>query len=65
MPNGTDELVKQLEKEHPDWQVWIVLRVVGGPVWCAGRWDGTSQVLNADTPEHLTEYIEEAEAEAE
>jgi hypothetical protein len=32
-----------------------------GPVWCARRWDGTGQALNAVSPEELVEYIEEAD----
>jgi len=32
-------------------------RVVGLPVWCARRWDGTGAAQNADSPEHLAEYI--------
>ncbi len=65
MQHPTDEIVARLEAEHPDWQVWVVHRYIGGPVWCARRWDGTGKTLNADTPEHLTEYIDAAEAEAE
>ena len=34
-------------------------RYIGGPVWCARRWDGTGRVLNAGSPEHLVEYLEE------
>jgi len=35
--------------------------VIGGPVWCAKRWDWKpgDPVINADTPGHLREYLEE------
>jgi len=58
--NTTAEIVAALEAAHPDWQVWCVHRVYGGPVYCARRWDGSGDVLNADTPEHLSEQIREA-----
>jgi hypothetical protein len=56
----TDETVAALERDWPHWQIWVVHRVVGGPVWCARRRDGTGKVLNAYSPEHLVEYIEDA-----
>jgi len=33
--------------------------VVGGPVWCARRRDDHRKVLNADSAEHLAEYLED------
>ncbi len=60
--NPTDQTVTALERDWPDWQIWVVHRVYGGPVWCARRWDGTGQTLNADTPGHLVEYLREAGA---
>ena len=63
MRNATDEIIKRLEADWPKWQVWVVLRVGGGPVWCARRWDGTGAVLNAYTPDELTGYLEEAAAQ--
>jgi hypothetical protein len=57
--NATDETVAALERDWPNWQVWVVRRVVGGPVWCARRWDGTGPVLNAHTADELTEYLED------
>ncbi len=59
MENPTDEIVARLEHEHPAWQVWVVHRVVGGPVWCARRWDGSGQAVNADSPEELAGYLQE------
>ncbi len=35
------------------------MRVVGDPVWCARRWDGTGQTLNAHSAEELAEYLED------
>ncbi len=56
------EIITKLEAEYPLWQVWVVHRVIGGPVWCARRWDDEKRVLNAGSPEDLAEYLE-AEAE--
>jgi hypothetical protein len=36
--------------------------VVGGPVWCARRWDGTGQVLNAHSADELADYLEDGAA---
>ncbi len=63
-PNPTDEKIAELEREHPEWQVWVVQRVVGGPVWCARRHEDRdavpARVLNADSAEHLAEYLNES-----
>lgn len=58
MGNPTDEIVAALERDWPQWQVWVVHRVYGGPVWCARRWDDERQVLNAGSPDELAEYLE-------
>jgi hypothetical protein len=57
MENPTDAIVAALERDWPDWQIWIVHRVVDGPVWCARRWDGTGRVQHADSPDDLAEYL--------
>ena len=55
-----NEIIKRLEADWPRWQIWVVHRVVGGPVWCARRWDDERQVLNAASPDELVQYLEEA-----
>lgn len=62
MGNANDEMITRLEHEWPRWQVWVVHRAYGGPVWCARRWDGEGGTLNAHTPAELAEYLGEAEA---
>jgi hypothetical protein len=37
MRNRAEEIRSQLEAEWPGWQVWIIWRAVGGPLWCARR----------------------------
>jgi hypothetical protein len=59
----TEQAVAQLERDHPDWHVWVVRRVYGGPVWCARRRDETGRVLNEDSAGHLGGAIARAEAE--
>jgi hypothetical protein len=59
MGNPTDGMVAQLERDWPNWQVWIVHNVIGGPTWCARRRDDHNRVLNADSAEHLAEYLED------
>ncbi|MDR0344824.1 MAG: hypothetical protein LBI49_17265 [Nocardiopsaceae bacterium] len=46
-----------LARKHPAWQVWVVECYLGGPVWCARPWGRTRPVLNAGSPEHLSEDI--------
>jgi hypothetical protein len=35
--------------------------VIGGPVWCARRWDGTGDALNATSSDDLACQIEQEE----
>jgi hypothetical protein len=44
----------QLQEKHPGWRVWYVPHV-GGITWCAQR----LPTLNEDSPEHLSEAIDE------
>ena len=37
MENPTEATIAQLQADWPNWQVWVVHRVVGSPVWCASR----------------------------
>lgn len=60
MGNPNDDTVITLERDWPNWQVWVVNRVYGGPVWCARRWDDERRVLNAGSAEELAEMLEEA-----
>jgi len=60
MENDNDTVLAQLQSDWPNWQIWIVYRLIGGPTWCARRRDDHRKVLNAGSPEHLIEYLEEA-----
>jgi hypothetical protein len=62
MQNSIDAKVTELERDWPNWQIWVVHRVVGGTLWCARRWDGSGQALNADSPDDLADYLEEETA---
>ncbi len=57
------DLVRLRETYGDQWEIWVVHRVYGGPVWCARRHDDHRHVLNADNAGHLAEYIEEADKE--
>jgi len=49
-----------LPKNHPGWRIWFVPNALDGTVtWCAQR----EPLLHADTPEHLAEYMVEADAD--
>ncbi len=58
----TNEIISRLEVNWPRWQIWVVQRVVGGPVWCARRWDDEKQLLNAGSADELVEYLLEEAA---
>jgi hypothetical protein len=65
MANPTDETVAKLERDWPSHQIWTVPTWDGhkrATIWCARRWDWQpgDQVINADSAEHLVEYLEEA-----
>jgi hypothetical protein len=64
MANPTDQAVAQLEREWGEWQIWVVHRYIGGPVYCARRWDGEGSVLNAVSPQDLAEQLAQAKADA-
>lgn len=54
------EIIIRLEADWPRWQIWVVNRVVGGPVWCARLWDDHQRLLHAGSPDELEEYLQEA-----
>ena len=56
-PNDAE--LERLLDQHPGWQIWRVDRYLGGPAWCARPRGRTRPVLNADSPKHLSEAIEE------
>ena len=60
--NATDQAITRLEADWPAWQIWVVNRYIGGPVWCARRWDGSGSTLNGGSPEELAEYLGEQAA---
>jgi hypothetical protein len=60
--NSNDEELATLREKHPEWQIWRVDRYIGGPLWCARPWGETRPVLNARSPQRLTECIEEQES---
>jgi hypothetical protein len=58
MGHPNDQKIAELERDWPNWQIWVVHRVYDGPVWCARRWDDERRVLNASSPEELVEDLE-------
>lgn len=60
MKAATDAIVIQIESEFPGWQVWVVNRVVGGPVWCARPHDDHAHVINVYSADDLREHIRRA-----
>jgi hypothetical protein len=57
--NRTAEIVVDLEATHPDWQIWVIYKAIGGTTWCARRWDDEKHVLNADNADELADMLEE------
>jgi hypothetical protein len=52
------KIVAELEAQFPDWQVWVVNRAVGHPLWCARPWTDERAVVNLDSAQQLREYLE-------
>ena len=63
MGNPTDQTIEQLAAEWVAFEFWTVDRLCGGPVYCARRRDDHSRVFNADSPQHLAEYLEDSVSE--
>jgi hypothetical protein len=57
--NRADAIVTAMEHDWPDYQIWVVHRYIGGPVWCARPWNGQGQTLNAASPDELADQIEQ------
>jgi hypothetical protein len=66
---GEEAQVAELRRQFPLWQIWFVpWSTRPGGTFCGHPWakqDDRRGVLHADTAAHLSEYIREAEAEAE
>jgi hypothetical protein len=62
MTSQAQEDLGELRAKYGDqWEIWVVYRVYGGPVWCARRHDDHRHVLNASSPMELEDDINEAE----
>lgn len=57
MANLTRETIIRLEREYPDWQVWVVPRAAGGNLWCARLWTDHRHVLNEDSAVELEQRL--------
>ncbi len=62
MQNPNEDALARLQADWPLWEVWVVPRAVGGPVWCARRREDRdafpARVLNAGSAAELAEYLE-------
>ncbi len=64
MTTADEALAALREQWGSRWEIWVVPLALGGERWCARRHgDPLRDVIHADTPGHLAEYITEAEAE--
>jgi hypothetical protein len=59
--NHTAEIAAQLAAAYPAWKIWTVPRAVGGTTWCAHRHGDEKHVLNAASPDGLSQAIEQEE----
>jgi len=59
MTSHLDQIIVELERKWPAWQVWYVPKALGGFIWCARRWDDEHHVLNAGSAESLADLIEQ------
>ena len=65
--NEIDQQLAKLRRDFPSWEIWFVNHATQkGGTWCANPWakqHDRRNVLHADTPGHLAEYIRDREAE--
>jgi hypothetical protein len=59
MENPNDRTLAQLQAYWTRWQIWIVYKLIGGPTWCARLHSDHKKIINADSAEHLAEYLED------
>jgi hypothetical protein len=59
MQNTNDDALARLQSDWPRWEIWIVYKYIGGPTWCARLHDNHTKIINADSAEHLAEYLED------
>jgi hypothetical protein len=64
MENPNDDALARLQADWPNWEVWIVRKVIGGTTWCARRRDDHKKVLNAGSADELAEHLEDTVSEA-
>ncbi len=66
MTTVSEALTALREQWGQRWQLWHVPHAMDGSVtWCARRHgDELRNVIHADTAEHLSEYLAEAEADS-
>lgn len=57
----TPDAAAALNADWPGWKIWVVIRAVGGPVWCARRRDGTGQTSEANSVDELVEHLKEGQ----
>jgi hypothetical protein len=58
-PNDHEHALARLQTDWPLSQIWSVPRYAGGTIWCARRRDDHKRALNAGSPEHLAEALED------
>jgi hypothetical protein len=59
-----EDLAQLRAKFGARWEFWIVpLAIEKGYIWCARLHDNHRKVLNARQPDHLAEYVADADAE--
>lgn len=62
MNDAIDAAVRDLEAAWPPWQIWVVRHAVGNQhgsrtTFGARRWNGSGDVLNANTADELAQLL--------
>jgi hypothetical protein len=56
--DALDDALAGVRADYPGWQVWVVRRAVGGPVWCARRHGEPHASLHGYSEHELREYLD-------
>jgi hypothetical protein len=57
-----EEAIAQLRPQFPRWRLWVVHRVIGGPVYCALPAGQSKPIINELTSEALARTLKEIES---
>jgi hypothetical protein len=53
MHSMRDDILDNLRDKYPEWEIWYIVKAVGGEIWCARLKNNHKALINTDTSEEL------------